>query len=95
MIKPSAAAWSLNHWDAMDDYITVMKIDSLDRAFYRAVLCVHRNQFPKAFQHINKARNLLDGELTIGRLRSAILGCAGTRRSHSTALTALTTSLIH
>ena len=60
----AAAAWSLNHWDAMDDYIAVMKVDSPDRAFYRAVLCVHRNQFGKAYQHINKARDLLDGELT-------------------------------
>ncbi|KAF8309257.1 phosphatidylinositol 3-kinase [Clavulina sp. PMI_390] len=60
----AAAAWSLNQWDAMDDYIAVMKTDSPDRAFYRAVLCVHRNQFPKAYQHINKARDLLDGELT-------------------------------
>lgn len=60
----AAAAWSLNHWDTMDNYIAVMKIDSPDRAFYRAVLCVHRNQFAKAYVYIAKARDLLDGELT-------------------------------
>jgi len=59
----AAAAWSLSHWDTMDDYIAVMKVDSPDRAFYRTV-CVRRNQFGKAYQHINKARDLLDGELT-------------------------------
>lgn len=60
----AAAAWSLNQWDMMDDYIAVMKQDSPDRPFYRAILSVHRNQFPKALQQINRARDLLDPELT-------------------------------
>ncbi|KAG8958873.1 phosphatidylinositol kinase- protein kinase tor1 [Tulasnella sp. 419] len=60
----AAAAWSLNQWDLMDDYIAVMKADSADRSFYRAILSVHRNQFPKALQQINRARDLLDPELT-------------------------------
>ncbi|KIK08874.1 hypothetical protein K443DRAFT_655406 [Laccaria amethystina LaAM-08-1] len=60
----AAAAWSLNEWDSMDDYITTMKIDSPDRAFYRAILSVHQNQFPKALSHIAKARDLLDPELS-------------------------------
>lgn len=60
----AAAAWSLNEWDSMDDYIATMKPDSPDRAFYRAILSVHQNQFPKALVHIAKARDLLDPELT-------------------------------
>ncbi|KAI0064021.1 atypical/PIKK/FRAP protein kinase [Artomyces pyxidatus] len=60
----AAAAWSLNDWDSMDDYIATMKGDSPDRAFYRAILSVHQNQFPKALAHITKARDLLDPELT-------------------------------
>ena len=60
----AAAAWSLNQWDLMDDYIAVMKLDSPDRSFYRAILSVHRNQFNKALAQVNKARDLLDGELT-------------------------------
>ncbi|KAI0272361.1 atypical/PIKK/FRAP protein kinase [Gloeopeniophorella convolvens] len=60
----AAAAWSLNDWDSMDDYIATMKADSTDRAFYRAILSVHQNQFPKALAHITKARDLLDPELT-------------------------------
>ncbi|KAI0741336.1 atypical/PIKK/FRAP protein kinase [Daedaleopsis nitida] len=60
----AAAAWALNDWESMDDYIATMKPDSADRPFYRAILFVHQNQFPKAMAQIAKARDLLDPELT-------------------------------
>ncbi|RDX49678.1 atypical/PIKK/FRAP protein kinase [Lentinus brumalis] len=60
----AAAAWALNDWESMDDYIATMKSDSADRPFYRAILAVHQNQFPKAMAEIAKARDLLDPELT-------------------------------
>ena len=60
----AAAAWALNEWESMDDYIATMKPDSADRPFYRAILAVHQNQFPKAMAQIAKARDLLDPELT-------------------------------
>ncbi|KAF9223956.1 phosphatidylinositol 3-kinase [Gyrodon lividus] len=60
----AAAAWSLHEWDSMDDYITTMRNDSPDRAFYKAILSVHQNQFPKALREIGKARDLLEPELT-------------------------------
>ncbi|KAI0078720.1 phosphatidylinositol 3-kinase [Panus rudis PR-1116 ss-1] len=60
----AAAAWSLHDWDAMEDYIAIMKPDSADRPFYRAILAVHQNQFPKALGQIAKARDLLDPELS-------------------------------
>ncbi|KAG5734545.1 Phosphatidylinositol 3-kinase tor2 [Termitomyces sp. T112] len=60
----AAAAWSLHEWDQMDDYIATMKPDSPDRAFYRAILSVHQNQFPKALVQVAKARDLLDPELS-------------------------------
>ncbi|CCM00588.1 uncharacterized protein FIBRA_02624 [Fibroporia radiculosa] len=60
----AAAAWSLNDWGSMEDYIATMKPDSADRPFYRAILSVHQNQFPKAMAHITKARDMLDPELT-------------------------------
>jgi FKBP12-rapamycin complex-associated protein len=44
--------------------IATMKAESTDRAFYRAILSVHQNQFPKALTQITKARDLLDPELT-------------------------------
>ncbi|KAI0825631.1 FAT domain-containing protein [Irpex lacteus] len=59
----AAAAWSLNDWDTMDDYIAAMRSDSADKPFYRAILCVHQNQFPKALSHIAKARDMLDPDL--------------------------------
>ncbi|KAJ6555230.1 phosphatidylinositol 3-kinase [Mycena sp. CBHHK59/15] len=60
----AAAAWSLSEWDSMDNYIATMRSDSPDRFFYRAILSVHHNQFPKALGHITKARELLHPELT-------------------------------
>ncbi|KAI0924480.1 hypothetical protein AcW2_005356 [Taiwanofungus camphoratus] len=60
----AAAAWSLNDWESMDEYIGNMRSDSADKPFYRAILSVHQNQFPKAMAQIAKARDLLDPELT-------------------------------
>ncbi|KAJ6556571.1 phosphatidylinositol 3-kinase [Mycena vulgaris] len=60
----AAAAWSLSEWDSMENYIATMRSDSPDRFFYRAILSVHHNQFPKALTHISKARELLHPELT-------------------------------
>ncbi|PSR71034.1 hypothetical protein PHLCEN_2v13082 [Hermanssonia centrifuga] len=60
----AAAAWSLNDWESMDDYIATMKADSADRPFYRAILAIHQNQFIKAMKQVSLARDLLDPELT-------------------------------
>ncbi|EMD30507.1 hypothetical protein CERSUDRAFT_145921, partial [Gelatoporia subvermispora B] len=48
----------------MEDYIATMKPDTPDRSFYRAILSVHQNQFPKAIAQIAKARDHLYHELT-------------------------------
>ena len=60
----TAAAWALQLWDSMDDYSSALSPDSPDLPFYRAILSVHRNEFPKALVHIAKARDLLVPELT-------------------------------
>ena len=60
----AAASWGLAQWESMDHYIAVLKHDSADRAWFRAILSIHRGQFHKAQSHINKARDLLDTELT-------------------------------
>jgi FKBP12-rapamycin complex-associated protein len=60
----AAAAWSLRDWDSMDDYIGVMRSDSPDRAFYRAIVYIHKNMFGRALGQISRARDLLDPELT-------------------------------
>lgn len=60
----AAAAWGLGQWELMDDYISVMKPEAPDRAFFKAIICLHRNHFESAALHITKARDLLDTELT-------------------------------
>ncbi|KAI8925792.1 armadillo-type protein [Entophlyctis helioformis] len=60
----AGAAWGLGKWDAMEEYIGMMKKESGERAFFQAILAVHRNLFPQAFQFIQKTRDLLDTELT-------------------------------
>ncbi|KAJ7759255.1 phosphatidylinositol 3-kinase [Mycena metata] len=60
----AAAAWSLADWDSMDGYINTMKQDSPDRHFYKAIIAVHHNNFPRALFHIAKTRDLLHPELT-------------------------------
>ena len=60
----SVGARRSREWDSMDDYIVAMRADSPDRAFYKAILSVHQNQFPKALKEIGKARDLLEPELT-------------------------------
>ncbi|KAJ3362692.1 phosphatidylinositol kinase- protein kinase tor1 [Allomyces javanicus] len=64
MMAPFAAAaeWGLGHWEAMDEYIHVLKPDSPDGSFFRAILAVHRNLFPQAHVFIEKTRALLDTE---------------------------------
>ena len=62
----AAAAWSLHEWDSMDDYISSMKgiQHSPDVHFYKAIISVHQNQFPRALVHISRARDLLDPDLS-------------------------------
>ncbi|KAJ3037894.1 phosphatidylinositol kinase- protein kinase tor1 [Rhizophlyctis rosea] len=64
-IAPMAAgaAWGLHQWDMMDEYIAMMKHESPDKAFFKAILALHRNLFPQAAEFIDKTRDLLDTEL--------------------------------
>lgn len=60
----AAAAWGLAQWDTMDSYINVLKSDSADKAWFKAILSVHRGQHSAAQRFINKTRDTLDAELT-------------------------------
>ena len=75
MIAPLAAtaAWGLGQWELMDNYLEAMKLQSPDRSFFGAILALHHNQFTDALDHIEKAREGLDTEL------SALLGESYTR----------------
>lgn len=60
----AAAAWGLGRWELMENYLQGMKSHSVDKAFFGAILALHRNQFPQAANFIEKAREGLDTELT-------------------------------
>ncbi|NXC82578.1 MTOR kinase, partial [Cercotrichas coryphoeus] len=60
----AAAAWGLGKWDSMEEYTCMIPRDTHDGAFYRAVLALHQDLFSLAQQCIDKARDLLDAELT-------------------------------
>ncbi|XP_054720357.1 serine/threonine-protein kinase mTOR-like [Uloborus diversus] len=60
----AAAAWGLGHWESMEEYIQVIPKGTTDSAFYHAILNIHRNDFHSAQQFIDKARDVLDTELT-------------------------------
>ncbi|KAF4122215.1 serine/threonine-protein kinase mTOR [Geosmithia morbida] len=60
----TAAAWGLGKWDTMDTYLSSLKRQSPDRAFFGAILAVHRNQFRKAVACVEQAREGLDTELS-------------------------------
>lgn len=60
----AAAVWGLGQWDLVAEYIKVMKDESPDKAFFSAILELHRNNFERASNHILKARDLLVTEIT-------------------------------
>lgn len=70
LIAPLAAsaAWGLHQWELVDRYMSAMKSETPDKAFFGAILSIHRNQFEDAHLYIEKARDGLDTEL------SAVLG---------------------
>jgi FKBP12-rapamycin complex-associated protein len=59
----AGAAWGLGQWDMMDEYISMMKQESPDSAFFQAILALHRNLYPQAAHFVDKTRELLDTEL--------------------------------
>jgi FKBP12-rapamycin complex-associated protein len=60
----AAAAWSMNEWADLSQYLIEWTDDSADRQFHEAVYLIHDNNFPKAAISIGKAREFLDDELT-------------------------------
>eukprot|EP01113_Clastostelium_recurvatum_P006582 TRINITY_DN1298_c0_g1_i1.p1 TRINITY_DN1298_c0_g1~~TRINITY_DN1298_c0_g1_i1.p1 ORF type:complete len:2380 (+),score=927.36 TRINITY_DN1298_c0_g1_i1:62-7201(+) len=62
----AAAAWNLGNWDRMDEYVGAMAEDSVEGAFFRAILEVHRDSenYAAAHHYINRTRDLVDTELT-------------------------------
>ncbi|KAH7139276.1 armadillo-type protein [Dendryphion nanum] len=60
----ATAAWGLGKFGDMDAYLSVMKEQSPDRAFFASILNIHNNRFDNAIEEIGKARKGLDTELS-------------------------------
>lgn len=60
----TAAAWGLEKWEMMDNYLSSLKRNSPDRSFFGAILALHRNQFREALNCVQQAREGLDTELS-------------------------------
>eukprot|EP01135_Chromosphaera_perkinsii_P003113 Nk52_evm2s236 gene=Nk52_evmTU2s236 len=60
----AAAAWGLGLFQPMDTFVHVMRKDSPDGAFFRAILAILRDKFDIGQRYIDSARELLDTELT-------------------------------
>lgn len=59
----ASAAWGRHQWDAMAKYTNLLPLESQDGAFYRAVLCVQKEQWTEAQELIDLARSKLDTEV--------------------------------
>ncbi|KAI9209819.1 armadillo-type protein [Polychytrium aggregatum] len=59
----TAASWGLEQWDLMEEYIVLMKPDTTDTTFFRAILALHHAMFTEAMLYINKTRELMSNEL--------------------------------
>ncbi|KAF9387898.1 phosphatidylinositol kinase- protein kinase tor1 [Podila verticillata] len=59
----AAASWGLGQWDVLSDYISMME-HSPNKAFFKAVLYLHRDQYQLAEEAIGDTRSMLDTELT-------------------------------
>lgn len=60
----AAAAWGLNEWDSMKNYVNFLPENTQDGAFYRAVLDIHNGNYGSSKMYIDQARSLLDSELS-------------------------------
>ncbi|KAH8921032.1 phosphatidylinositol 3-kinase tor2 [Atractiella rhizophila] len=64
-IAPLAAdaAWSLLQYDHISKYVSVLRSDSPNRAWLKAIVHVQKGQYDQAERQISKARDLLISEL--------------------------------
>ncbi|XP_076451616.1 serine/threonine-protein kinase mTOR-like isoform X2 [Babylonia areolata] len=60
----SAASWGLGQWDSMEEYICYIPRTTYDGTFYRAVFALHMENFQQAQQCVDKARDIVDTDLT-------------------------------
>ena len=44
-VMATAAAWGLNQWESMEEYVRCIPKDSFDGAFYQSLLNIHNQCF--------------------------------------------------
>ena len=66
----TASAWSKQDWKFMSRAASLLPRESQDGAFYRAVLCVHEEDWLEAQKLIDLTREMLDTEVTALSLES-------------------------
>jgi phosphatidylinositol kinase/protein kinase (PI-3 family) len=58
------AAWSLNEWNLMDDFVCQLPADNVDGSFMKAILAVHRENYDDAHKNIETTRTYLDKSIS-------------------------------
>lgn len=66
----TASAWNKQDWKFMSRAVSLLPRESQDGAFYRAVLCVHEEDWSEAQNLIDLTRDMLDTEVTALSLES-------------------------
>lgn len=72
----AAAAWGLEKWDSLEKYTEHIKSDTTDSAYYKAVIAVHKERYQTTQRLIDKARDMIDTDLTamVGESHSRAYG---------------------
>eukprot|EP00007_Cunea_sp_BSH-02190019_P005820 CAMPEP_0174239676 /NCGR_PEP_ID=MMETSP0417-20130205/15613_1 /TAXON_ID=242541 /ORGANISM="Mayorella sp, Strain BSH-02190019" /LENGTH=2416 /DNA_ID=CAMNT_0015318639 /DNA_START=113 /DNA_END=7359 /DNA_ORIENTATION=+ len=60
----AAAVWHLGKLGALPEYIELINENTYQGHFFRALLSVHKDRLPLAQRHIDRARRLVDTELS-------------------------------
>lgn len=47
-VMVSAAAWGLGQWESMEEYVGSIPKDTMDGAFFQALMHIHHKQIPSA-----------------------------------------------
>ena len=60
----AGGAWNLQQWGSMARYVAAMRPDTVETAFFKAVMATHDARLSEARAHIIAAQQLLQSELT-------------------------------
>ncbi|KAH1016334.1 serine/threonine-protein kinase Tor isoform X2 [Dendroctonus ponderosae] len=59
-----ASSFGLHNYESMERYVKVIPQNTQDGSFYRAILAIHKEQYKIAQDFIDRARDMIDTELT-------------------------------